>query len=445
MRVVHNMQGMSARSPANSGRVTSKMAALIELGGFNLAKLMHEYAAAESHIINAADYVAQGGWPGMRSAVLENMRSLLFFLQGLPVAQTKSPLSAALEAFVNVRGSYLKGSLASAMRRAADAATAVQSGSVHGVREGTIEYPRGSARFGEWFAAMYGMVYTEQQVLTNLVRGTSIESAFEDMWTAILQPLVVAVSDLIPTLLPRLHHGLNAHRMVALDFISASVAVFGADGRKWTTLLKRGESPNKDLSEAMVNSQRDALLFFPEFIRDVKIIPVQRDSSAIQSGVNDVAILGVRLIKELGGYADVVFPLLDTLGTKNWKSSGVPYGTQSENAAQRLYDEYVVDLLASVVVSLERACVLTWHYLCHFTAYRIGSLPVEVRICLLTVIFPIYRRSLWRLVHFHQTRTQCVSSSLHRLSAERELRISRRGKPSCIRLSTIPAFRETAQ
>ncbi|WFD36889.1 exocyst complex component exo70 [Malassezia cuniculi] len=354
MRVVHNMQNMSARSPGNAERVTSKMSALIELGGFNLATIVREYTLAESRTINGVDYIAQRAWPGMSATSLENIRNLLLFLQALPATQSKTPFAAALEAFVNVRGAYLKSSVWPAMKRTADVVNKAQSGSVTGVREGLIDYKRGAAHFGEWFTAMYGMVQTEQQVLAALVRGTSIESSFEDIWTSILHPLVSAVSTLVSSLLPRLHHGLNAHRMVVLDFISASTAVLGKDGHNWTTLLQRGEAPNKDLADAMVNSQRDALLFFPEFIRDVKIIPVQRDSSAINSGVNDVSVLCVRLIHELSGYADVVYPLLETLGKKNWKSSGVQYGSQSDSVGQRLYDEYVVDLLASVVVSLER-------------------------------------------------------------------------------------------
>lgn len=384
MRVVHNMQNMSTRVPGGSERVTSKIASLIELGGFNLATLVREYTQSESQAINGTDYVSRGAWPGMSAATLEHIRALLLFLQVLPTTQTSTPFAAAIDQFVNVRGAYLKTSLAPAMRLAMSVTARAQSGSVTGVREGAIEYKRGSAHFYEWFAAMFGMVKTEEHVLASLIRGTTIEGMFEDVWTAILQPLVIAVSSLIPSLLPRLHHGLNAHRMIALDFISASTSVFGQDGRRWTSVLRRSESPNKDLADAMVNSQRDALLFFPEFIRDVKIIPVQRDSNAIQSGVSDVAMLGVRLVLELGEYKDVLFALLETLGSKNWKASGAAYGTPSENVPQRLYDEYVVDLLSSVVISLERELLLTRDHLCNLAAHNLGSVPAQVGPILLT-------------------------------------------------------------
>ena len=143
-----------------------------------------------------------------------------------------------------------------------------------------------------------------------------------------------------------------------LDFLSASHAVLGSDCRNWDSALQYTSCSSSVLTNAVVSSQKTALLFFPEFLRDIKVIPVQREHDVLQVGVSGIARFGMKLFQGLSEYPDVTLRLMGLLGSKNWTSDAsggqglmVP---QDLSPAENLQVEYARDMLASITSSIER-------------------------------------------------------------------------------------------
>ena len=171
-----------------------------------------------------------------------------------------------------------------------------------------------------------------------------------DTTASIFSPLISSVSSLLPTLLPRLQHGLNAHRFVLLDFLAAASGVLGNDGQRWIATLQQKQGPSGELPAAISASYRNAQNLFSEFLRDVKVIPVQREHDALMVDVSDIARFGMRLLTHLVEYQDVLLILLQSVGARTWTE---PIGPAAP--PDILYAEYIRDFLASLTTSLERA------------------------------------------------------------------------------------------
>lgn len=334
----------------------SKRHRLTEQGARKVAELVREYTAAESRAIDPFSYTQQGlALPGVSNECLTSDKALLQFLYTLPEMQhnaTASAFALALQSYASVRSTYLTASLDAHMKRVVHIAAMTQQDSVPAPREAHVDYQRGTLPVQEFCAVMLSMVQQEQNAIATLFQGMAWEGWRGKTATCVLQPLVQAVNAMMPMLLPRLHHGLNAHRYMVLDFIAQTQAVFGVDGQKWIAALQGTQCDTCSFTSVLGSVRQDALLFFPELLRDIKIIPVQQNHDALQVGVSDIARLGMVLLRGLVCFQDVMLFLLQTMGSKNWVE-----GQASAMSPDALWADYVKDFMLSIVTSLERTCM----------------------------------------------------------------------------------------
>lgn len=361
-RVAHGIEQMRASATKTPDQVLSKMETLLDHGARNVADLVREYTTAESTPIDLRALLERhAALPSLSSECLMSVKALLQFLWTLrtpaAAARAESPFSGALASYAQVRSNYCLASIQPLVAHVMRVANVMQDPSVHAPREALMEYQRGSAGLQAWLQGMLELVENEYAITTALFEGMAWQHLQAHTFTRVVQPLVASVSSLLPTLLPRLQHGLHAHRMLALDFLGASSAVLGADGQRWAQALQRGEDLPLDLPAAMVRTRQDAVNFFPEFLRDIKVIPVQREHDVLHASVSDISTLGMQLVRSLVGYTDVLMSLLQTMHTKNWLDADAAPQLAAPADANTLFSEYLNDVLSAIVTSLERSVV----------------------------------------------------------------------------------------
>ena len=335
---------------ASAEDVTSKRKALVDMGARKLVQLVQQYAVSEP--INPRSYLSSQ-MPHLSDECLTSIKALIQFLYTLPDTQSKSDntFRLALKSFARVRASYLTSSMQSLTHAVVQAADQVQSQPSDIPREAHVEYVCGAAPFFEWLRALVMMMDGEQAAVSTLFQGMSWKALLGSTLSHIFQPLVTNIYTLLPRILPRLQHGLQAHRFLVLDFVRASRAALGPGCETWDALLQHTKCSPAELSNAVISSQKNAVLFFPEFLRDIKVIPVQREHDALHVDVSDIARYGIGLLRGLAHYQDILDVLLTSMGTKNW-TSDAPHAPPP---ADGLWAEYARDMLASIISSLERA------------------------------------------------------------------------------------------
>lgn len=349
---------------AKSEQEWSKRMALVDMGARKVVQLVQQYTASESQTIDVTIYLSQNKpTPRLSDECITSIKALIQFLSTIPDAQnSESTFLLALQSYVRVRATYIVTSVEPITRRVAQMAESVQQESVGSPREVHAEYLRGSAPFLDWLRALVMLIESEQQSATTLFQGMSWKHMYSNIITNILQPLLTHVQVQLPVILPKLQHGLKAHRFLVLDFLGASHAALGQDCERWTSALSFTQCTTSELPDAVKSLHKSALLFFPEFLRDIKVIPVQREHEALQVNVSDIARFGMILLKGLTDYQDVLVLLFTSLGSKNWTSdTNEIYNTSlpsSSSAAQNLWSEYTRDLMAAIVSSLERTFYL---------------------------------------------------------------------------------------
>jgi len=339
-------------------RVKSKMDMLIEQGTRKITELVREYTAAESRPTDPMAFVGTGTTAPMPSKeCLTSVKALLQFLSTLPDAAmgSASGLSVALQAFSAVRSVYLTSTLQGLQEHVLQVAAQMQNTSVRACREAYVEYQRGAAALQEWLLATTRMIQQEQQAIATLFDGMKWDHLRSSTLTKVLQPLITSMNHALPIILPRLQHGLNAHRFLVLDFVGACQAVLGEDVHMWAEYLQPSVCDARALVDAYTSSRRDAQLFFPEFLRDIKVIPVQGDQDVLHVGVSDLSQLGMKLLRGMLPFQDVILCVLRDMGSKNWIENG--WNTPDASATtypEHLWSEYCRDLVGTIASSLER-------------------------------------------------------------------------------------------
>lgn len=339
-------------------QMQSKMDMLVDQGTRKIAELVGEYTTAESQPTDPMAFLRTGGAAPMPSKeCLTSVKALLQFLSTLPEAPgtTSSGLGLALQAFANVRAVYLTSSLQALQEHVLQLAAQMQNTSVRACREAYVEYQRGSAAIQEWLRAAVQMIQQEQQALATLFEDMKWDHLRSNTATKVLQPLVASMNQALPAILPRLQHGLNAHRFLTLDFVGACQSVLGEDVHVWPECLQPSVCDSSILVDAYTRSRRDAQLFFPEILRDIKVIPVQGDQDALRVGVSDLSQLGMRLLRGMMPFQDVILGVFRDMGSKNWAESWDASGGASTAVPEVLWSEYCRDLVGSIVSSLERS------------------------------------------------------------------------------------------
>ena len=326
-----------------------------------MIRLVREYTAAESRAVDVGAFVSRqqpsksvthpsNAVPTLSNECLMSITALIQFLSTLPQTNTASWVHEALTGYGEVRAVYLTTSVAPMSEHVAKVAASMQQPAARAPREVHVLYRRGQAGFQPWFDIMLQLMQAEQQNASSLFDGMSWQARRLDTTASIFSPLISSVSSLLPTLLPRLQHGLNAHRFVLLDFLAAASGVLGNDGQRWIATLQQKQGPSGELPAAISASYRNAQNLFSEFLRDVKVIPVQREHDALMVDVSDIARFGMRLLTHLVEYQDVLLILLQSVGARTWTE---PIGPAAP--PDILYAEYIRDFLASLTTSLERA------------------------------------------------------------------------------------------
>jgi len=339
-------------------RVQSKMDMLIEQGTRKVTELVREYTTAESRPTDPLAFVRAGAAAPMPSQeCLTSVKALLQFLSTLPDAATGSAsgLSMALQAFSSVRSVYLTSSLQALQEHVLHVSAQMQNTSVRACREAYVEYQRGAAALQEWLLATTRMIQQEQQALAMLFDGMKWDHLRSSTATKILQPLMTSMNQALPTILPRLQHGLNAHRFLVLDFVGACQAVLGEDAHVWVECLQPSVCDARVLVDAYSSSRRDAQLFFPEILRDIKVIPVQGEQDVLRVSVSDLSKLGLMLLRGMLPFQDVILGVFRDMGSKNWTEAGWDAPVTITTAPpEHMWSDYCRDLVGSIVSSLER-------------------------------------------------------------------------------------------
>ena len=335
---------------AHADDVLSKRKAIVDMAARKLVQLVQQYAVSEP--IDPRSYLASQ-MPHLSGECLTSIKALIQFLYTLSDTQSKSDntFRLALKSLARVRASYLTSSMQSLTHAVVQAADHVQSQPSDMPREAHVKYVCGAAPFSEWLRALVMMMESEQAAVSSLFQGMSWKALLGSTLSHIFQPIVTNINTLLPRILPRLQHGLQAHRFLALDFVRASRAALGPSCEIWNGVLQHTKCSSTELSSAVISSQKDAILFFPELLRDIKVIPVQREHEALHADVSDIARYGIRLLRDLTDYQDILTVLLTSMGTKNWTSDA----SDVSALADGLWAEYARDMLASIVSSLERA------------------------------------------------------------------------------------------
>ncbi|PKI83118.1 hypothetical protein MVES_002735 [Malassezia vespertilionis] len=336
-----------------SAQMQSKMETLIDLGARNVAELVRAYTTAESRPIDLKMQLSQNvPLPILSNECIMSIKALLQFLSTVPAQQSQgTPFESALGFYANVRSDHIAQSIAPLADHVVKTAAKLQDPTVHAPREVFIPYRRGQAGLQEWLNGVLQLVQTEHTILTSLFDGLSWQTFMSTTFTNVVSRLLNTMHTMLPALLPRLRHELNAHRFLVLDFLGACTAVLGPNCERWTAVLQQGKQLSTDLYDAFANSCQHAYLFFPEFLRDVKVIPIQKEHDSVSVDVSDIARLGIYFLSSMGEYGDVLASLLQNTGQKNW----VDADSVSNISAGGLFNEYFRDLVAAIVTALERS------------------------------------------------------------------------------------------
>ncbi|WFD29868.1 exocyst complex component exo70 [Malassezia sp. CBS 17886] len=346
-RIVKGIESATSGAMSNPEQLLSKL--------HNIADLVREYTSTESRPVNPHTYQSDTTpLPALSPDCTTSIKALLQFLSTLPrtSAAPGEALASALATYSTVRAKFLVGSIEPLLQQVCDVASRAQDPSIHAPREVYVEYHRGMAGFQDWLRMMVRMMRNERAIAESIFDGMQWQPHLDATYTDIVKPMCESVNTLLPTLLPTLQHGLNAHRMLSLDFIASYAAALGADGRGWTGVVPAPLAA--DLVSAASTVHTNTLQFFPEFIRDVKVIPVQREHDALHVNVSDIARLGVQLLRGVTEFQDVVHVLMRSLGHRNWASVGPAEGAAAPSA-DSLFTDYMKDLLTAIVTSLERS------------------------------------------------------------------------------------------
>lgn len=292
--------------------------------------------------------------PPTSQECLTSVKALLQFLSALPHAWTDatSAFQASLQAYVQIRTSYVTATLEPLSQHVVQVAASVQAPSVPPPREVHVAYQRGAAPVERWLRALLGLWTQENAALSTLCHGMQWDGQRPAMAAAIAEPLLSAASATLQALLPRQHHGLSAHRWLALDVVAQAESVLGPDAARWTDAWSSVPGAATHVANVLAAARDDACAFLPELLQDIQLMPVQNEHEALRVQVSDLARLGTALLRGLAAYQDVIMRLLGVRGHPTWVSHAPqPEGTAPADA---LWAAYTKDLLSAVTTALER-------------------------------------------------------------------------------------------
>ena len=115
-------------------------------------------------------------------------------------------------------------------------------------------------------------------------------------------------------------------------------------------------TPLHALVENLSSIRGTAMQIFPTYIQEVNAMPQQREGEVPSTTINEITYSSLNFMRHLCDYADVVGPLLTTLGPGNWMmgSGGAPVLSLGlEGETDSILSQYLADVLAALLNALE--------------------------------------------------------------------------------------------
>lgn len=110
------------------------------------------------------------------------------------------------------------------------------------------------------------------------------------------------------------------------------------------------------LSQSLIAVRGTAMEIFPSYIAGINAMPQQREGEVPSTGVNEVTYSCLNFMRQLCDYADVVGPLLSSLGAGMWMmgSDRAPVLSLAiDSESQSILSQYLADVLAALLNALE--------------------------------------------------------------------------------------------
>lgn len=130
--------------------------------------------------------------------------------------------------------------------------------------------------------------------------------------------------------------------------------VIGNCPRQESTHQHQETTPLNALTENLISFKGTAMQIFPTFIQEVNAMPQQREGEVPSTAINEITYSSLSFMRHLCEYADVVGPLLNTLGVGNWMmgSGGAPVLSLGLDG-DSILSQYLCDVLAALLNALE--------------------------------------------------------------------------------------------
>jgi exocyst complex protein 7 len=115
-------------------------------------------------------------------------------------------------------------------------------------------------------------------------------------------------------------------------------------------------TPIQALTESLTAVRGTAIKVFPTYIQEVYRMPHQREGEVPSTTINEITYSSLNFMRHLCEYADVVGPMLSSLGAGSWIASGnnsAPVLSLSLEENGSILSQYLVDVLAALLKSLE--------------------------------------------------------------------------------------------
>lgn len=381
-RVKHGLEYLARSDLQSQQKVMLRMNDLIELGSRNVADMIRDWVSAESdmHGIDVNEYVPRGmALPRLSSATLEAVIPLFSFLKTLPThPQTHhAPFSSSLVAYSEIRGRYVDASLAPLAKRVISysqerlSSSAGRAGMTAAWQheEDDQGYSRGSAGLSNWINATIELAENEFSILEELLQSLtppSSQATIHSTFARLLRTPLRSFASTLTTLQNEIRRSSTTqHTFFAFDIIGAltnasqrweAVIVANCARQQEPTSTHSEQTALHVLSESLVSTRGMAMEIFPTFIAGINAMPQQRESEVPSTTINEITYSSLNFMRQLCEYADVVAPLLTSLGAGMWmmgsdRAPVLSLGIDSET--QSILSQYLADVLAAVLNALE--------------------------------------------------------------------------------------------
>ncbi|MCO5589148.1 hypothetical protein L7F22_043114 [Adiantum nelumboides] len=198
---------------------------------------------------------------------------------------------------------------------------------------------RGNAGAEAWIEGMVLMAESEYNTITSLLTSLSPPSStatIQSTFSRILRSPLSTFSIQFSSIHSHIRRHLITHTFFALDLLGAmqgtSTLGNGSAANRWDNIMLtcagKGRESGRDegadgaiMTETILSIRGTLMQVFPKFIEDIRIMPGMREGEVPSTTVNEITYSGLKFIKQLVDYRDVVSPLLQTLGAGNWMMS----------------------------------------------------------------------------------------------------------------------------